>query len=124
MEAMKIALLGIVGAHQPATVRQIYYLAVSAGIVDKTEASYKNVVVRLLGQLRLEGRLPFSWLVDNTRWMRKPTSWSSLEKPSDPRRPSTVVICGAVLTPTSRCGPRRTRSPACSSTSPASSTSR
>ena len=63
---------------QPATIRQVYYLAVSAGLIDKTEASYKNVVCRLLAIMRRDGRIPFDWLVDNTRLMRKPRTYSGL----------------------------------------------
>jgi hypothetical protein len=36
-------------------------------------------VVRLLTQMRLQGELPFGWIADNTRWMRKPDTFSSAE---------------------------------------------
>jgi len=63
----------------PMTVRQLFYRLVSEGVIDKTETEYKNVVVRLLGQLRRQEKIPFSWIADNTRWMRKPCSYNSLE---------------------------------------------
>ncbi len=65
--------------NQPATCRQIYYRAVSDGIIPKTEAAYKGTVVRLLAQMRLKGNLPFDWISDNTRWMTKPDTYSSLD---------------------------------------------
>ncbi len=34
--------------------------------------------MRLLTQMRLAGKLPFQWITDNTRWMRKLSSYSSL----------------------------------------------
>lgn len=63
---------------QPATVRQLYYQLVSRGIIEKTEKAYKSTVVRLLGLMRREGWIPFDWIADNTRWMRKPRTYSSL----------------------------------------------
>lgn len=54
------------------TVRQVYYRLVSNGIIDKTEAEYKNTVCRLLGTMRLSGEIDFSQIADSTRWMRKP----------------------------------------------------
>jgi hypothetical protein len=63
----------------PMTVRQVFYRMVANGAIDKTEAEYKTTITRLLGDLRLSGVIPFDWLADNTRWMRKPHSHSSLE---------------------------------------------
>jgi hypothetical protein len=62
----------------PQTVRQVYYQAVCRGVIDKTEGEYKNTVCRLLADMRRRGVLPFNWLADSTRWMRKPTSYRSL----------------------------------------------
>ncbi len=63
----------------PMTVRQLFYQMVSRGIIEKTEGAYKNIVVRLLGDMRRDGDVPFGWITDSTRWMRKPRSFSSLE---------------------------------------------
>ena len=79
MDALRSALFGIVATDQPMTVRQTFYRAVSAGIVPKTEASYKTVVCRLLVDMRLDGSLPWGWIADNTRWQRKPKTHSSLD---------------------------------------------
>jgi hypothetical protein len=62
------------------TVRQLFYRLVSQGVIAKTEAEYKQTVIRLTGQMRLAGRIPFGWIADNTRWMRKPRTHSSLEE--------------------------------------------
>jgi hypothetical protein len=61
------------------TVRQVFYRAVSGGIVDKTEAEYKTTICRLLGRMRRERQIPFGWIADSTRWMRKPDSHTGLE---------------------------------------------
>jgi hypothetical protein len=61
------------------TVRQVFYRLVSAGVIDKTEAQYKNTICRLLGLMRRERVIPFGWIADNTRWMRKPRTYSTLE---------------------------------------------
>jgi hypothetical protein len=63
----------------PMTIRQLFYRMVTLGAIDKMEAEYKGTVVRLMGEMRRDGELPFSWIADNTRWMRKPDTFSSLE---------------------------------------------
>jgi hypothetical protein len=78
IEILKSALYDLIAADRPCTVRQVFYRAVSAGLIAKTEAEYKQTITRLLGQMRLGGVLPFHWIADNTRWMRKPSTYSSL----------------------------------------------
>src|SRR5262249_18484029 len=68
----------ILRADQPMTVRQMFYRLVGAGVIAKSEAEYKQTVGRLLTEMRLAGDLPFSWIADNTRWQRKPRTFSSL----------------------------------------------
>lgn len=48
------------------TVRGLFYRLVGAGVVEKTKDGYRGVV-RLASEMRLEGRLPFDWIADNTR---------------------------------------------------------
>ena len=66
--------------YHPQTIRQLFYQLVSAGSVPKTEAAYQGIVVRLAGQMREDGDLPWAWVADSTRWMRKPRSYSSVEE--------------------------------------------
>lgn len=63
----------------PMTVRQVFYRLVSRGVIAKTEGEYKSTIVRLLGEMRRSGEVPFDWIADNTRWMRKPRTYTSLE---------------------------------------------
>lgn len=78
IDDLKAVIFSTVRADAPMTCRQVFYRLVSAGVIDKTEAEYKNTVVRLLGHMRLSGELPFDWIADNTRWMRKPRTYSNL----------------------------------------------
>jgi hypothetical protein len=61
------------------TVRQLFYQLVGQGTIAKTEREYKGTVVRLAGEMRRAGIIPYGWISDNTRWMRKPRSHSSLD---------------------------------------------
>lgn len=58
----------------PFTVRQMYYQMVSKDQVPKTEAGYRQVQNQLL-KMRRDGSIPYSWIADNTRWMRKPETF-------------------------------------------------
>jgi hypothetical protein len=89
MHRLKEDLRRIVEKGKPMTVRQVFYQAVTEGIVEKTEAEYKGTVGRLLTEMRLDGLsypgspssvIPFEWIADSTRWMRKSPSYSSLDE--------------------------------------------
>lgn len=78
IERLKLAIYNVVWELQPMTVRQVFYQLVSRGAISKTEAEYKSTVCRLLVDMRRNGELPYHWIADNTRWMRKQDSYSSL----------------------------------------------
>jgi len=73
------ALHAALEANHPATVRQIFYLLTTQGVIPKIEAEYKRTVIRLLVEMRVSGEIPFGWVADNTRWQRKPRTFPSLE---------------------------------------------
>jgi hypothetical protein len=79
IEAIKEAMYQALLEDEPMTVRQVFYRLVSSGVIGKTEGEYKSTVVRLLGDMRRNGEIEFNWIADNTRWMRKPRTYSSLE---------------------------------------------
>ena len=79
VEARRAALYGIVRAMKPMTVRQVFYQATVAGIIEKSEAGYNKVQTDLV-QMRKAGELSYSWLADNTRWQRKPRTFDSVEQ--------------------------------------------
>ena len=73
------ALLAIVAAMKPMTVRQVFYQATVKGIVEKSEAGYTKVQTDLV-HLRRSGVLQYDWLTDNTRWQRKPRSFNGVNE--------------------------------------------
>lgn len=78
MNQIRDAVYKLLAENWPMTVRQVFYQLTVRGVVDKTEPEYKSVT-RLLGEMRLTGIVPFGWIADGTRWMRKPQTWSSVE---------------------------------------------
>lgn len=63
----------------PMTVRQVYYALVSLGAIPKTEGAYKQACYHLLALRRL-AVIPYEFIADNTRWMRKPATYKGLEQ--------------------------------------------
>lgn len=80
MSAIREEIYRVCEEDQPMTVRQVFYRLVAAGVIPKTESQYRTTVIRLLGEMRESYDLPWSWIVDNTRWMRKPRSFSGVEE--------------------------------------------
>jgi len=62
---------------KPVTVRQMFYLLTVGGAVEKEESGYRKAQRQLLA-LRRAGLVPYNWIADNTRWMRKPTTYAGL----------------------------------------------
>ena len=78
VESRREKLIEIVESMKPMTVRQVFYQATVRGIVEKSEAGYTKVQTDLV-LMRRAGDLPYYWLADNTRWQRKPNTFSSPE---------------------------------------------
>lgn len=78
METIRAAIYDALAADYPMTVRQVFYQLVSRGAIGKTEPEYHQTVIRLLKEMRVAGEIPFDWVSDNKRWMRKPTTYDSL----------------------------------------------
>ena len=60
------------------TARQIFYQLVTRGIIDKTENEYQNTVIRLMSEMRLDGSLPFDFVVDESRRARITRTFDSV----------------------------------------------
>lgn len=73
------ALLDIVAAMYPMSVRQVFYQASVHGLVDKSEAGYRKVQEDLVHMRRVGGEMPRGWIADSTRWQRKPRTHSSIQ---------------------------------------------
>ena len=78
MDGIRETILEVLERDRPMTVRQLFYRLVSLGTIAKTEAEYKTTVGRLAVEMRRAGVIPFGWIADNTRWMRKPRTHSNL----------------------------------------------
>lgn len=63
----------------PQTVRQVFYKLTTLGAVGKTEQGYKQVAYHLL-KMRRAGVLPYYWIADNTRWVRKPDTYDDISQ--------------------------------------------
>ncbi len=62
----------------PWTVRQVFYACSVRDAVEKTEGGYRQVQRQVL-LMRREELIDYSTIADNTRWMRKPTTFNSLD---------------------------------------------
>lgn len=79
MARFRVTLYRILQGDHPMTVRQVYYQMVARGL-EKTEAQYKRVQQELAKMRRGERlpEVPYGWISDSTRWMRRPTVHESL----------------------------------------------
>jgi hypothetical protein len=73
------AIYEITRQSQPTGIRFVYYRSVVTGLVPKNDNGYAKVQ-RALAAMRESERVPYSWIVDSTRWMRKPQSWDTVEE--------------------------------------------
>jgi hypothetical protein len=69
----------ILEKNNPQTARQLFYAATVAGLIAKNQKEYQRTVIRLLVEMRERGEIPFEWIADNTRWQRKPSSFTGIE---------------------------------------------
>jgi hypothetical protein len=74
IEGIREAIYQILEAGQPMTVRQVFYALTVRHIIEKTEAEYNGTVVRLLVEMRHDKIIPYGWISDNTRWVRRPNT--------------------------------------------------
>jgi hypothetical protein len=79
MVSIREAILKLLSEDHPQTVRQVFYQLTFLGVILKAEIEYKRTVVRLLTEMREAGSIPFDWIADNTRWMRKPATFVGLD---------------------------------------------
>jgi hypothetical protein len=80
MGSIRDAIRVILEGDNPQTVRQLFYALTVRKIIRKEEVEYKRTVIRLLVDMREAGEIPFEWIADNTRWMRKPSTFVGLDE--------------------------------------------
>src|SRR5262245_10917438 len=67
IDDIKAAIHDVVEEDHPMTVRQVFYQLVVRGVIEKTEEQYQGTVIRLLTEMRMDGTVPFTWIVDESR---------------------------------------------------------
>jgi hypothetical protein len=108
----------------PMTVRQVFYQLVVRETIEKSELVYKNTVVRLLSEMRLEGKIPWSWITDESRRTRQTETFDSVRDALETTAKFYRRSGCARASSTSKFGRRRKRSQASSGTRPANTTCR
>jgi hypothetical protein len=78
MDEIKQAIVAIVSADPPMTVRQVFYQLVTRGVIEKSEKEYQQTVIRLMGEMRLAGELRWSWVIDESRRRRITQTYDSV----------------------------------------------
>lgn len=78
VDILNHAIVDILNDYNPMTVRQVFYRIVAKELISKDEKSYK-VIQRLLLLLRARGVIPYEYIADLTRWMRKPRTYSDAD---------------------------------------------
>jgi len=77
MKLFRELIFEVVAGGQPMTVRHCFYELVVANVIEKLESQY-DAVGRQLVRMRAEGIIPYNWITDNTRLIRKPDTWSDV----------------------------------------------
>ncbi len=80
MEGVREAIYRLLQAENPMTVRQCFYRLVSQGVIRKTEQEYNGTVVRSLTAMRKDGIVPWSWICDSARLVRRLQTYGSMEE--------------------------------------------
>jgi hypothetical protein len=78
IEEIRAAIIEVLEADQPMTVRQVFYQLVIRDVIEKTEEQYQGTVIRLLTEMRLDSRVPFDWIIDETRRRRITQTFDSI----------------------------------------------
>ena len=67
----------LAGSAYAMTLRQLYYALVSTGAIPKSQAAYEKLK-RVMRDLREDGTVPWSRLVDHTRSVFEPRTWDGI----------------------------------------------
>jgi hypothetical protein len=79
MADIRAVIKDVLREDHPMTVRQVFYQLVVRKTIEKSELAYKNTVVRLLSEMRLEGNIPCSWITDERRRIRQTETFDSVK---------------------------------------------
>ena len=73
IEAMRVA----AKAAQPITGRGIGYKLFASGLIPSMERAEMQRIYRLLKEAREQGRIPWGWIVDETRELERVSTWAN-----------------------------------------------
>lgn len=77
-------LYAIVKEMQPMIVRQVFYQATVKQLdrIDKSDSGYNKVQQALVKMRRgrVKPKVPYDWIIDNTRWERKPYTYDNIRE--------------------------------------------
>ena len=76
---LREAIFEVIDEDPPMTVRQVFYQLVTRGAIEKTEKEYQGTVIRLMTDMRLDGSLPFEYVVDESRRVRVTQTFNGVE---------------------------------------------
>ncbi len=84
MERRADGLVLLAHEHGPCSVRHLFYQATVSKVpgITKDDSGY-NKTQREVLKLRRVGRIPYSLIVDSTRWARQPQTYGSIEEALD-----------------------------------------
>jgi hypothetical protein len=78
VEDIRAAIKSVLAADHPQTVRQVFYQLVVRGAIEKTEKEYQGTVIRLLSEMRLDGQISWSSIIDESRRTRSTRTFDSI----------------------------------------------
>jgi hypothetical protein len=78
IDEIKGAIIAVLGADNPMTVRQVFYRLVVDDVIEKTEEQYQGTVIRLLTDMRSNGEVSFGWIVDESRHRRENQTYNNI----------------------------------------------
>jgi hypothetical protein len=76
-DALRGAIRDVLAAHNPMTLRQVYYQLVGAQLIDNNRSQYQAIST-LLVELRKCGAVPWEWVEDRLRRPREVSMWGDL----------------------------------------------
>jgi hypothetical protein len=80
MDDVREALVTVAGAGNGMTIRHLFYKLVAAGVIEKTEQEYSNVVIRLGLEMRRNGCIPYGKIIDGSRLYSVPETFGSVRQ--------------------------------------------
>jgi len=78
-QAMLDVAIEVLTAHNPMTVRQVYYQLVSRQVIENSRSQYQ-AVSNLLVEARRDGSIPWQWIEDRLRRPRPVQMWDGLSE--------------------------------------------